>query len=55
MFTSLERSMLLTQLMGPESAKTLGGGVTVLRRWQQHFHRVRELHASMPEQGFLGL
>ena len=50
---SSERSMLLTQLVGPESAKTLGGGVTVLRRWQQHFHRVRELHASMPDPSLL--
>ena len=46
---SSERSMLLTSLVAPEVAKSFSGAVTMLRRWQQHFFRVRELHASLPE------
>ena len=50
---SSERSMLLTYLVSPESAKTLGGAVTALRKWQQHFYRVRELQAALPDSSLL--
>ena len=50
---SSERSMLLTSLVAPESAKTFSGAVTMLRKWQQHFHRVKELHASLPDSSLL--
>ena len=50
---SSERSMLLTGLVSPEVTKTLAGAVTMLRRWQQHFYRVGELHAALPDASLL--
>ena len=46
---SSERSMLLSQLVGPEQVKSFSGGVTMLRKWQQQFYRVKELHATLPD------
>ena len=45
-----ECSMLLTGLV---NTKTLAGAVTMSRRWQQHFYRVRELHAALPDSSLL--
>ena len=50
---SRERSMFLTNLVNPEASKTLSGAVSMLRRWQQHFYRVRELHAAVPDSSLL--
>ena len=48
-----ERSMLLSQLVSPEGSKNLASGVAMLRRWQQHFSRVRELQAALPDSSLL--
>ena len=48
-----ERSMLLSQLVSPEAVKSLSSGVSLLRRWQQHFSRVRELQAALPDSSLL--
>ena len=48
-----ERSMLLSQLVSPEGARTLSNGVSMLRKWQQHFSRVRELQAALPDSSLL--
>ena len=48
-----ERSMLLSQLVNPDVAKSLTGAVGMLRRWQQHFSRVRELQAALPDSSLL--
>ena len=50
---SSERSMLLSQLVSPEIMKTCGGAVTALRKWLQHFNRVQELQASLPDSSLL--
>ena len=50
---SSERSMLLSQLVSPEIMKTCGGAVATLRRWLQHFHRVQELQATLPDSSLL--
>ena len=50
---SSERAMLLSHLVSPEVAKSFGTGVSMLRRWQQNFHRVRELQASLPDPSLL--
>ena len=50
---SSERAMLLSQLVGPEVVKSFSQGVMVLRRWQQHFFRVRELQAALPDSSLL--
>ena len=50
---SSERSMLLTSLVAPEVVRSFSGAVAMLRRWQQHFYRVRELHASLPDPSLL--
>ena len=50
---STERSMLLSQLTIPETVTSLKRAVTMLRRWQQQFHRIRELQASMPDPSLL--
>ena len=50
---SSERSMLLSQLVSPETAKTCTSAVTILRKWQQHFSRVRELQAALPDASLL--
>ena len=50
---SSERAMLLSQLVSPDQVKTFGAGVMMLRKWQQHFHRVRELQASLPDSSLL--
>ena len=50
---SSERSMLLSQLTVPESVTTTKSAVAMLRKWQQHFYRVRELGASMPDPSLL--
>ena len=50
---SSERAMLLSQLVTPEVVKSFGAGVTMLRKWQEHFHRVRELQASLPDSSLL--
>ena len=46
---SSERSTLLRQLTLPETVSTVTTAVAMLRKWQQHFYRVRELGASMPD------
>ena len=48
-----ERSMLLSQLVNPEASKTLADAVSMLRKWQQHFSRVRELQGSLPDSSLL--
>ena len=48
-----ERSMLSYSLVSPEAPKSLSAGVSVLRRWQQHFSRVRELQAALPDSSLL--
>ena len=48
-----ERSMLLSQLVNPEPSRTLASAVSMLRKWQQHFSRVRELQASLPDSSLL--
>ena len=45
--------MLLSQLVGPEQVKSFSGGVTMLRKWQQQFYRVKELHATLPDPSLL--
>ena len=50
---SSERSMLLSQLVSPEVAKSCSGAVSALRKWQQHFGRVRELQAALPDASLL--
>ena len=50
---SSERSLLLSQLVSPEVANSCGGAVTVLRKWQQHLSRIRELKASLPDSSLL--
>ena len=50
---SSERAMLLSQLVSPEIVKSFSQGVTVLRKWQQYFGRVRELRASLPDSSLL--
>ena len=50
---SSERAMLLSHLVSPEVVKSFGAGVSMLRRWQQNFHRVRELQASLPDPSLL--
>ena len=50
---SSERSMLLSQLVNPEAPKSLGMAVGVLRKWQQHFARIRELQAALPDSSLL--
>ena len=41
--------MLLSHLVGPETVKNHGASVEMLRRWQQNFYRLMELHASLPD------
>ena len=50
---SSERAMLLSHLVNPEVVKSYGAGVTALRKWQQNFHRVRELQAALPDSSLL--
>ena len=50
---SSERSTLLRQLTLPETVSTVTTAVAMLRKWQQHFYRVRELGASMPDPSLL--
>ena len=50
---SSERSMLLSQLVNPESVKTFTSAVAMLRKWQQSFYRVKELHAALPDSSLL--
>ena len=50
---SSERAMLLSQLVNPDLVKSFGAGVAMLRKWQQHFQRVRELQASLPDSSLL--
>ena len=50
---SWERSMLLSQLVNPESVKTFTSAVAMLRKWQQSFYRVKELHAALPDSSLL--
>ena len=50
---STERAMLLSHLVSPEAVKSFGAGVTMLRKWQQNFHRVRELQAALPDSSLL--
>ena len=45
--------MLLSHLVSPEAVKSFGAGVTMLRKWQQNFHRVRELQAALPDSSLL--
>ena len=44
---SSERSMLLSQLVSPDVMKSCAGAVSALRKWQQSFNRVKELHAVL--------
>ena len=39
--------------MNPESPKTYAAAIAVLRKWQQHFSRVRELQATVPDSSLL--
>ena len=50
---SSERSMLLSHLVNPEVVKTVGSAVSMLRKWQQNFFRVKELHAALPDSSLL--
>ena len=50
---SSERAMLLSQLVNPEPVKSYAAGVAMLRKWQQHFYRVNELQASLPDSSLL--
>ena len=50
---SSERSMLLSQLVAPETMKSCAGAVQALRKWQQSFNRVQELHAALPDSSLL--
>ena len=50
---SSERSMLLSHLVAPEVVKSLSLGVSMLRKWQQNFFRVRELNAALPDSSLL--
>ena len=50
---STERSMLLSFLSSPETVSGVKTAVAMLRKWQQHFFRVKELGASMPDPSLL--
>ena len=50
---STERSMLLSFLSSPETVPGVKPAVAMLRKWQQHFFRVKELGASMPDPSLL--
>ena len=50
---SSERSMLLSQLVSPDVMKSCAGAVSALRKWQQSFNRVKELHAALPDSSLL--
>ena len=50
---SSERSMLLSHLVSPEVVKSFGSAVEMLRKWQQNYHRVKELQAALPDSSLL--
>ena len=50
---SSERAHLLSQLVTPEVCRSLKESLPVLRRWQQHLNRAREIRATLPDPSLL--